>query len=117
MYTTVNSEKDSAPISRAYLPLRANVRNTRLYADILRKIGGQDKLYSAFEELDRYWQMNQFVAPNAVKIIEQLFQDVFLTATEILYIVLDWQESRTTRDLRNQVAAGMRVHHPKTAKS
>ena len=116
MWTTVNSVNGGAQETRIYKPLRANVRNTRLYADIVRKIGGEEKLYSAFEELDKYWQTNQFVAPNAVKIIEQLFGDVFLTVTEILYIILAWQESRTTRDMHNQVAAGFRTHRPKTVK-
>ena len=83
---------------QGYKPSRAILRGSRILEDVIKRIGNKDQLYLVYDELDLLWKTGQF-APSPESRIRRMFPSVHLTPTEVMYLILAWQEDRTMRDL------------------
>ena len=85
-------------VLREYKPSRAILRGTHLLEGLIKRIGGKDLLFKLFDELDLLWSAGQF-APTPEPQIKSMFPEAHLTSTEVLHLILAWQEARCIKDL------------------
>jgi hypothetical protein len=86
-------ESDQAGTLRIQPKRSHNVKGTPLFKELDKEL-----VYQIYEELDLHWNVSGFV-PCPIQVIAQKFK---LTATQIMYVILAWRESRMKREIYGQ---------------
>lgn len=85
----------------AYQPSRAILPGTRMFENTVTRLGGKTQLYRLYTELDLFWNVGKF-SPSPESKIQAMFPEAHLTKSEILHLILAWQESRTRHDFERR---------------